>query len=554
MLLHEVVETSAAVAGTRSRKAKVTALASCLRRAEPAELETVTAYLGGALRQRCTGIGWRGAGASVDPATAPSLTVRVHEAFDLIAALGGTGSQSPARPRWRRSSAGAPPPSRPGCGGPSPARSRQGALDALVQEAVASAAEVPLPAVRRAAMLAGGTVPIVVAAFAGGAEALATVGLEVGRPVLPMLASSAPDVAAAMAKAGGGPVRACASVVRGPCRCVGARHGFGGDSPRVATLGALPRPLPEACREGTRAPSTAGAAPSPASPAPTRMTCSVRGPWTPSTRSSSMSLVAHGPLIHVCGRAGSSTLTAEGTSATTWAARTTQTCRSGTRVSARRPWPGPWSSTIVPVSAMPDGSGRRRRPRRRSSAAAVSPLSSTRGRRRLAGAEPLGREAVRDEHARRPGQGRRDGPGNLAAACSGPPSRGSPPPARRRGRAGRRGGRPRRRCGPARAPPPSPGPRPPGRGGPGRGPRRGRSPARPSSRRPPSVRATRRGTTRWAARAGRGRRSSGRRATAAGHRRATTGQGAAAHRRARPAGQPGGALGQSGPAGVAEHP
>ena len=83
---------------------------------------------------------------------------------------------------------------------------RQGALDALVQEAVASAAEVPLPAVRRAAMLAGGTVPIVATAFAGGAEALATVGLEVGRPVLPMLASSAPDLGAAMAKAGGGPV------------------------------------------------------------------------------------------------------------------------------------------------------------------------------------------------------------------------------------------------------------------------------------------------------------------------------------------------------------
>ena len=83
---------------------------------------------------------------------------------------------------------------------------RQGALDALVQEAVAAAAEVPLPAVRRAAMLAGGTVPIVATAFAGGADALAAVGLEVGRPVLPMLASSAPDVAAAMVKAGGGPV------------------------------------------------------------------------------------------------------------------------------------------------------------------------------------------------------------------------------------------------------------------------------------------------------------------------------------------------------------
>jgi DNA ligase-1 len=51
-------------------------------------------------------------------------------------------------------------------------------------------------------MLAGGTVPIVVTAMTGGEDALAEVGLEVGRPVLPMLASTAPDIAAAMTKAG----------------------------------------------------------------------------------------------------------------------------------------------------------------------------------------------------------------------------------------------------------------------------------------------------------------------------------------------------------------
>jgi len=83
---------------------------------------------------------------------------------------------------------------------------RQGALDALVQEAIAAASGVKLTAVRRAAMLAGGTVPIVVAAMTRGEAALGEIGLEVGRPVLPMLASSAPDVPAAMEKAGGGEV------------------------------------------------------------------------------------------------------------------------------------------------------------------------------------------------------------------------------------------------------------------------------------------------------------------------------------------------------------
>lgn len=57
----------------------------------------------------------------------------------------------------------------------------------------------------------------------------------------------------------------------------------------------------------------------------TRTTSRVRGPCTPSTRSSSMSLVAEGPEIQVSGRVGSSRGMARGTDATTWSGtRTTQ--------------------------------------------------------------------------------------------------------------------------------------------------------------------------------------------------------------------------------------
>lgn len=49
---------------------------------------------------------------------------------------------------------------------------------------------------------------------------------------------------------------------------------------------------------------------------PAMMTSSVRGPWTPATRMSSMSLVALGPLIHVCGRVGTTAATPSGTAAT----------------------------------------------------------------------------------------------------------------------------------------------------------------------------------------------------------------------------------------------
>jgi DNA ligase-1 len=206
MLLRDLVETSGVVAATRSRKAKVAAIAERLSEAEVDELPVVTAYLGGTILQRRTGVGWRGLSALPDPAAEPSVTaLEVHEALDRLAAMAGAGSQelrasgvrdlfgrmTADEQRWLR--------------GVMTGNVRQGALDALVQEAVAAAWGLKLTAVRRAAMLAGGTVPIVVAAMTGGEEALAEIGLEVGRPVLPMLASTAPDVAAAIAKAGGGP-------------------------------------------------------------------------------------------------------------------------------------------------------------------------------------------------------------------------------------------------------------------------------------------------------------------------------------------------------------
>src|ERR1044072_8743624 len=55
-------------------------------------------------------------------------------------------------------------------------------------------------------MMAGSTVAVAAAALTGGEAALAEFVLEVGRPVQPMLASSATTVEAAMAKAGGGEV------------------------------------------------------------------------------------------------------------------------------------------------------------------------------------------------------------------------------------------------------------------------------------------------------------------------------------------------------------
>jgi DNA ligase-1 len=126
-----------------------------------------------------------------DPAAEPSLTVtEVHDSFDALAEIAGSGSQAA-----RRTAMNALFGPRD-CGGAGLLRGlvtakSAGALDALVQEAVAQCAG-PLVAVRRSAMLSGSTLAAAVAAFDGGEAALAEFGLEVGRPVLPMLASSAP--------------------------------------------------------------------------------------------------------------------------------------------------------------------------------------------------------------------------------------------------------------------------------------------------------------------------------------------------------------------------
>ena len=205
MLLNEVVEASRTVGATRSRTAKVTALAAALGEAEPAQVETATAYLSGVLRQRRTGLGWRSLTDLPPPAESSTLTVaEVHDAFERIAAVSGSGSRT-ARTAlvdelFGRATAEEQAYLRKLVTG----ELRQGALDGLMLEAIAVASGVPAAAVRRASMLCGATIPVAVAALTEGEPGLARFGLEVGRPLRPMLASSAPDIADAFEKAAPG--------------------------------------------------------------------------------------------------------------------------------------------------------------------------------------------------------------------------------------------------------------------------------------------------------------------------------------------------------------
>lgn len=211
MLLADVATTSEQLAATRSRLAKRALLADLLRRTPPEEVPVVARYLSGELRQRRTGLGWRSLAGLPGPAAEASLAVLdVDAAFERMAALAGPGSATTRAGIAAELFAAATEPEQQLLRGLVTGELRQGALDALLLDAVAEAAGVGPDAVRRAAMLAGATEPVATAALGAGSPeaalaALAAFALTVGRPVRPMLAASAPDVATAFAALGGRP-------------------------------------------------------------------------------------------------------------------------------------------------------------------------------------------------------------------------------------------------------------------------------------------------------------------------------------------------------------
>lgn len=204
MLLAEVVATSAAVAATGARSAKVAALAGLLARLADDEVVPAVALLSGEPRQGRIGIGWATLSAvGAGPAAEPSLTVGdLDAALDRLAATTGPGSSAARVAVLSELLARATAEEADLLRRLLLGDLRQGALEGVMADAVAKAAGVPAAAVRRAAMLAGDLAEVALVARSGGAGALASVGLTLLRPVQPMLAAGSPDIASAMAACG----------------------------------------------------------------------------------------------------------------------------------------------------------------------------------------------------------------------------------------------------------------------------------------------------------------------------------------------------------------
>ena len=220
MLLDGVVRTSAAVAASPGRLAKIAEIASLLRQVPAAEIPAAVAFLSGELTQRQIGVGYAaivdllgpaGGGAELPPGLAsppaePTLTLtEADEAFGVIGAQTGPGSQAERRLLLRGLLARATADERQFLVRLLAGDLGQGALAGVMTEAVAAAAGVPAAAVRRAHQLSGSLALAATTALSDPAAdparaqaALRAVALQVGRPVRPMLAASAPTITAAL--------------------------------------------------------------------------------------------------------------------------------------------------------------------------------------------------------------------------------------------------------------------------------------------------------------------------------------------------------------------
>jgi DNA ligase-1 len=205
VLLDLVARTSLDIASAASRKKKVALLGKLFNQVPADERAPVARYLAGEVGYK-TGIGYATVGelhGAVAPAAEPTLTItEVDRRFAAIAELAGTGSNKARKDQLGELFARATEIEQRFLAAVVIGELRQGALDALVIDAIALVRELPAKAVRTAYMLAG-EIGVVAAAVLADPDAVHTFGLTLFRPILPMLAQTAEDTTEALAELAG---------------------------------------------------------------------------------------------------------------------------------------------------------------------------------------------------------------------------------------------------------------------------------------------------------------------------------------------------------------
>jgi len=204
--LSEIVATSDRVSAVSGRLEKIGLLAGLLSKATPDEIEIAVAFLSGSYRQQKLNVGYAAlqaasAGSSAD---VPSLTLtEVDSVLERIARVSqGKGSTAERQRLLRELFATATSEEQHFLFRLVIGELRQGAVEGLMLEAVAKAANVPAGQIRRARMMAGDLATVARAALTGDTATLSSFAAQLFRPVHPMLAGSAEDPAEALGELG----------------------------------------------------------------------------------------------------------------------------------------------------------------------------------------------------------------------------------------------------------------------------------------------------------------------------------------------------------------
>lgn len=203
--LAEVARAWRDVSATSSRTAKTERIADLLTGASPADAALTAAWLAGELPQGRIGIGWATVQKSGDIEAAASASLLAHEvdaAFSAIAGSGGPGSGRRKVELLRSLLERATADEREFLQRLLIGELRQGALDGVMIDAIAKAADAPPAAVRRALLFAGSIPDVARAALDDDPDALDRFGLRLFTPLQPMLAGTAEDVSDALDRLG----------------------------------------------------------------------------------------------------------------------------------------------------------------------------------------------------------------------------------------------------------------------------------------------------------------------------------------------------------------
>jgi DNA ligase 1 len=198
-LLRTLVECSRTIASTTSRLAKRAALSSLLSQLGHDEIDIAVGLLVASPRQGRFGVGWAqlfgpeyvvGADSSV-------TIVEVDERFTKLAATSGPGSVAARNRQLTDLALRTTATEWSFLVSVLTGEVRHGALDSALLDAAADATGIPLDAIRRAAMLSGSVGATVRMALVDGQDGIDGVSFQIGRPILPMLASPGGTIAEA---------------------------------------------------------------------------------------------------------------------------------------------------------------------------------------------------------------------------------------------------------------------------------------------------------------------------------------------------------------------